>query len=125
MSEVKTKLTFENYKRWLSSVTDSVTYRKRSTIDEMDKLSVSEKDSINDIIKRWDRENETHNPKTLCVTCRHCDATASMEVELQDFEKWLYYKMPIAEALPYLTSDDQNFIYRKTCGNCWDRLFQR
>ncbi len=53
MNEVKTNLSFENYKKWLLSVTDKVTYKNSATLDKLNRLSVSEKDTINDIVKRW------------------------------------------------------------------------
>jgi hypothetical protein len=51
MSDVKTIITFEDYKRWLAAVSDN-----EATVDGFQLLSVSSRQTIAYIIERWDDE---------------------------------------------------------------------
>ena len=49
MINAETIITFEDYKRWLAAVSDNI-----ATVEDFQLLSVSNRQSIADIVKRWD-----------------------------------------------------------------------
>tara|TARA_R100001244_G_scaffold23424_2_gene24103 strand:+ start:216 stop:380 length:165 start_codon:yes stop_codon:yes gene_type:complete len=51
MIDAKTIITFNDYRRWLAAVSDN-----SATDEDFQLLSVSNRQSIADIVKRWDDE---------------------------------------------------------------------
>jgi len=60
MIDAKTIITFEDYKRWLGAVSDN-----SATDEGFQLLSVSDRQSIADIVKRWDDEANAEYEKRV------------------------------------------------------------
>jgi hypothetical protein len=60
MIDAKTIITFEDYKRWLRAVSDN-----SATDEGFQLLSVSDRQSIADIVKRWDDEANAEYEKRV------------------------------------------------------------
>ena len=63
-----------------------------------------------------------HRDFPLKVTCRHCDETHTLLVNVTDVTDW-YSGKYIQDAMPYLSADERELLISQTCGVCWDEMF--
>ena len=63
-----------------------------------------------------------HRTDTIAVTCRHCQKSYDLLVNITDMADWKLGKY-IQDAMPYLSADERELCISQTCGVCWDEIF--
>tara|TARA_B100000745_G_scaffold35775_1_gene22180 strand:- start:190 stop:411 length:222 start_codon:yes stop_codon:yes gene_type:complete len=63
-----------------------------------------------------------HRTDTFAVTCRHCQKSHTLLVNITDVADWKLGKY-IQDAMPYLSADERELCISQTCGVCWDEMF--
>ncbi len=63
-----------------------------------------------------------HRTDTFAVTCRHCQKSYNLLVNITDVADWKMGKY-IQDAMPYLSADERELCISQTCGVCWDEMF--
>ena len=61
--------------------------------------------------------------ETVEVTCRVCRRTAAFAVASVDLKSWREGVL-IQNAMPYLSADQRELLISRTCGECFDKLFE-
>ena len=69
-------------------------------------------------IKRKEKKMNT----TLSLKCHHCEASQRVSVNYADVQAWKDGAL-IQDALPYLNADQRELLISKTCGPCFDKMF--
>jgi hypothetical protein len=59
---------------------------------------------------------------TLSLKCHHCEASQRVSVNYEDVQAWKDGAL-IQDALPYLNADQRELLISKTCGPCFDKMF--
>lgn len=59
----------------------------------------------------------------VSVVCDQCKRMFAVLVEPEDMEKWRNGAL-IQNAMPYLSADDRELLISKTCGKCFEELFE-
>jgi hypothetical protein len=57
------------------------------------------------------------------ATCMWCGTKHDVEVNERDFHNW-QSGVNIQNAMPYLTDDEREILISKTCGKCYDEMFE-
>ena len=59
----------------------------------------------------------------IYATCNTCEETECLLVDRQDFIDWRGGKY-IQDAMPYLSVDERELMISRTCGVCFDKMFE-
>ena len=59
---------------------------------------------------------------TLSLKCHHCETSQRVSVNYADVQAWKDGAL-IQDALPYLNADQRELLISKTCGPCFDKMF--
>jgi hypothetical protein len=59
---------------------------------------------------------------TIVLDCRECGRLVSVSVEAEDFYDW-QDGLSVQNAFPYLSADERELFISRTCGVCWDAMF--
>jgi len=59
---------------------------------------------------------------TLHVKCNHCNTREKIQVNYGDVYAWKNGTL-IQDAMPYLNADQRELLISKTCGPCFDKMF--
>ena len=63
-----------------------------------------------------------HRTDTFAVTCRHCQKSYNLLVNITDMADWKLGKY-IQDAMPYLSAAERELLISGTCGPCFDEMF--
>ncbi len=55
--------------------------------------------------------------------CPNCGKEWSVDVYVEDFEKFARGEGLVQEIFPYLSADDREFFISGICPKCWDMIF--
>jgi len=63
------------------------------------------------------------NPVTLKVKCQYCNIEHEVTVDQDDLNE--YFEGGLAQrCFPYLNGDQRELLISRTCGKCWDKIFE-
>ena len=63
------------------------------------------------------------NREPFEVDCRKCKKTVVVWLNIADVAEWHTGKL-IQDAMPYLSDDERELLISKTCGPCFDKMFE-
>jgi len=60
----------------------------------------------------------------LDLICNNCGHLFIINVNKEDFNKYMRHEEYIQDALPYLTAGERELILSKTCDDCYNKMFE-
>jgi len=57
------------------------------------------------------------------VTCHNCKTKDVLEVEVEDWKKWLTGHFFTQDVFPYLTAGERELLISGCCDSCWNAMF--
>jgi len=64
------------------------------------------------------------NSVTIKGRCRSCNDRINIIVNELDYERF-QSGQSVQKCFPYLSADDREFLISETCGECFDKLFNK
>lgn len=65
-----------------------------------------------------------NNPVEVNIVCRICKNEFVLTVDLKDYDEYVKGKGYIQEIFHYLSPDERELIQSRTCGGCFDKMFE-
>jgi hypothetical protein len=60
----------------------------------------------------------------LDLICHNCGQLFIINVNKEDFNKYMNHEGYIQDVLPYLTAGERELILSKTCNDCYNKMFE-
>lgn len=61
---------------------------------------------------------------TLQIQCRKCCKTYNVQVDSEQYKDWKNNGTHVQNAFPNLSADDRELLISRTCGTCFDKIFE-
>lgn len=62
---------------------------------------------------------------TISVPCLECHNRFDIQVNKQDFDRYMENKEPIQKTFWYLSDNERELLISRMCGVCYDHMFDK